>query len=103
AHEMQCPQRVEVAFAPGAGEMIVVLTDSKTAHNGSMYSSSVTTGDFERFIAHDVVSYIDAHYRTLPDRMSRGLVGHSMGGYGTTRIGMKHPEVFGSLYIMSPC
>jgi S-formylglutathione hydrolase FrmB len=26
-----------------------------------------------------------------------------MGGYGTTRIGMKHPEVFGSLYIMSPC
>jgi S-formylglutathione hydrolase FrmB len=35
--------------------------------------------------------------------MSRGLAGHSMGGYGTVRIGMKHPEVFGSLYIMSPC
>ena len=26
-----------------------------------------------------------------------------MGGYGATRIGMKHPDVFGSLYIMSPC
>jgi S-formylglutathione hydrolase FrmB len=83
--------------------MIVVLPDSKTVHNGSMYSSSVTTGDFERFIAHDVVSYIDAHYRTIPDRRSRGLVGHSMGGYGATRIGMKHADVFGSLYIMSPC
>ena len=35
--------------------------------------------------------------------MSRGLVGHSMGGYGASRIGMKHPDVFGSLYIMSPC
>ena len=35
--------------------------------------------------------------------MSRGLVGHSMGGYGATRIGMKHSDVFGSLYIMSPC
>src|SRR6185437_1399749 len=34
---------------------------------------------------------------------SRGLVGHSMGGYGATRIGAKHPDVFGSLYIMSPC
>src|SRR6202023_12968 len=34
---------------------------------------------------------------------SRGLVGHSMGGYGATRIGMKHADVFGSLYIMSPC
>lgn len=54
-------------------------------------------------ISHDVVAYIDAHYRTIPDRMSRGLAGHSMGGYGASRIGMKHPDVFGSLYIMSPC
>lgn len=68
-----------------------------------MYSSSVTTGDFEKFIAHDVVTYIDTHYRTIPNRESRGLVGHSMGGYGAIRIGMKHPDVFGSLYIMSPC
>jgi len=68
-----------------------------------MYSSSVTTGDFEAFIARDVVSYIDAHYRTIPRRESRGLVGHSMGGYGASRIGMKHADVFGSLYIMSPC
>jgi S-formylglutathione hydrolase FrmB len=26
-----------------------------------------------------------------------------MGGYGASRIGMKHSDVFGSLYIMSPC
>ena len=57
----------------------------------------------ENFIARDVVAYIDAHYRTIPNRMSRGLVGHSMGGYGASRIGMKHSDVFGSLYIMSPC
>ena len=68
-----------------------------------MYSSSVTTGDFENYVARDVVSYIDAHYRTIATRESRGLVGHSMGGYGATRIGMKHADVFGSLYIMSPC
>jgi S-formylglutathione hydrolase FrmB len=102
-HEIQVPQAIEGAFAQGAREMIVVLPDSKTAHNGSMYSSSVTTGDFERFVAHDVVAYVDAHYRTIPDRPSRGLVGHSMGGYGAARIGMKHSDVFGSLYIMSPC
>src|SRR4051794_34917319 len=103
SQEIHVPQTIEGAFAQGAREMIVVLPDSKTAHNGSMYSSSVTTGDFERFIAHDVVAYVDAHYRTIPDRKSRGLVGHSMGGYGATRIGMKHADVFGSLYIMSPC
>jgi S-formylglutathione hydrolase FrmB len=102
-HEIHVPQTIEGAFAQGAKEMIVVLPDSKTIHNGSMYSSSVTTGDFEQFIAHDLVAYIDAHYRTIPNRVSRGLVGHSMGGYGASRIGMKHPDVFGSLYIMSPC
>ncbi len=101
--EIHVPQTIEGAFALGTNEMIVVLPDSKTLHNGSMYSSSMTTGDFERFIAHDVVAYVDAHYRTIPDRRSRGLVGHSMGGYGATRIGMKHADVFGSLYIMSPC
>jgi len=102
-HEIHVPQTIEGAFAQGAQEMIVVLPDSKTIYNGSMYSSSVTTGDFEKFIWHDVVSYIDAHYRTIPKRESRGLAGHSMGGYGASRIGMKHPDVFGALYIMSPC
>jgi enterochelin esterase-like enzyme len=103
SQEIHVPETIEGAFAQGALEMIVVLPDSKTVHNGSMYSSSVTTGDFEQFIARDVVAYIDTHYRTIPKRTSRGLVGHSMGGYGASRIGMKHSDVFGSLYIMSPC
>lgn len=103
SQEIHAPQTIEGAFAQGSQEFIVVLPDSKTVHNGSMYSSSVTTGDFEQFIARDVVTYIDAHYRTIPKRTSRGLVGHSMGGYGASRIGMKHSDVFGSLYIMSPC
>ena len=101
--EIHVPQAIEGALGKGAKPMIVVFPDSKTVHNGSMYSNSVTTGGFEDYVAHDVVSYIDAHYRTIKDRNSRGLVGHSMGGYGASRIGMKHPEVFGSLYIMSPC
>ena len=102
-HEIHVPQTIEGAFATGSQEMIVVLPDSRTVYNGSMYSSSVTIGDFEKFIWRDVVSYVDAHYRTIANRSSRGLVGHSMGGYGASRIGMKHADVFGALYIMSPC
>lgn len=102
-HEIHVPQTIEGAFALGAKQMIVVLPDSKTVYGGSMYSRSQTTGDFEEFIAHDLVAYVDAHYRTLPNRKSRGLVGHSMGGYGALRIGMKYPDVFGALYVMSPC
>ena len=66
-HEIHVPQTIEGAFAQGSQEMIVVLPDSKTIYNGSMYSSSVTTGDFENSSAHDVVAYIDAHYRTIAE------------------------------------
>lgn len=101
--EIHVPQVIEGGFALGTQPMIIVLPDSKTLHNGSMYSSSPTTGDFENFIARDLVAYVDAQYRTLPHRESRGLVGHSMGGYGASRIGMKHADVFGAVYMMSPC
>jgi len=86
-----------------AKEMILVSPDAFSLHNGSFYSNSRTTGDWETFLATELVGYIDSHYRTLANRASRGLVGHSMGGYGTFRLGMKHPEVFSSLYSMSAC
>ncbi|USI72773.1 alpha/beta hydrolase [Sphingomonas morindae] len=101
--EIHAERAIGNAYARGLPEMIIVFPDAKTKHNGSLYSSSVTTGDYETFIARDLVVYIDRSYRTLPHRESRGLAGHSMGGYGTARIGMKHPDMFGALYMMSPC
>jgi enterochelin esterase-like enzyme len=93
---------LEKGLASGATkEMILVAPDAFTLHNGSFYSNSKTTGDWETFVAVELVNYIDSHYRTIANRTSRGLTGHSMGGYGTFRIGMKHPEVFSSLYAMS--
>jgi S-formylglutathione hydrolase len=103
-HFVNVPEVLDKAMAGGARhEMIVVMPNAFTAYQGSMYSNSVTTGDWETFIAADLVSFIDGHYRTIPDRMSRGLAGHSMGGYGTLRIGMKRPDVFSSIYALSPC
>jgi len=92
-----------LAAAQGFSSAIVVTPNAFTLHKGSMYSNSPTIGDWERFIAEDLVSYMDTHYRTLANRMSRGLAGHSMGGYGALRIGMKRPDVFFGLYLMSSC
>jgi enterochelin esterase-like enzyme len=101
---LKAREAIDHAMAEGkVREMIVVFPDAMSVHDGSMYSSSVTTGDWETFIAHDLVSYIDGHYRTLAKRDSRGLSGHSMGGYGAFRIGMKRPDVFSVLYPMSSC
>jgi enterochelin esterase-like enzyme len=93
----------KLAPVQGFSDLIIVTPSAYSLHKGSMYSSSPTTGDWERFIAEDLVAYMDANYRTFANRMSRGLAGHSMGGYGALRIGMKRPDVFASLYIMSAC
>lgn len=99
---MQVPTAVARNAAAG-NEFIVVVPDTLTKMGGSMYSSSVTTGDFRKFIAEDLVSHIDANYRTIPTREGRGLAGHSMGGYGTWVIGMNYPEVFDSIWAQSAC
>jgi S-formylglutathione hydrolase FrmB len=103
-HWINLKSVLDKALAGGATkEMIVVMPNAYTKFAGSMYSSSVTTGDWERYVSVDLVEYVDSHYRTMPTIASRGLAGHSMGGYGTLRIGMKRPDVFSSIYALNPC
>jgi enterochelin esterase-like enzyme len=83
--------------------MIVVMPDANTKFKGAMYGASITTGDFPRYVATDLVGYIDGHYRTIANPASRGLSGHSMGGFGTLKIAMMYPGVFSSIYAMAPC
>ncbi|MXO66596.1 esterase [Altererythrobacter endophyticus] len=93
-----------VAGAEAEGnELIMVVPDGNSKHGGAMYSNSPTTGNFEDFVTHELVSYVDENYRTIAEPQSRGLAGHSMGGYGTLRLGMKYPGIFSSLYAMSAC
>jgi S-formylglutathione hydrolase FrmB len=98
---LNMPEALDVAMAGAAREAIIVMPDAFTRFGGSFYSNSPTIGDWESFIAKDLVGYIDANYRTIATRAGRGLSGHSMGGYGTLRIGMKYPDVFNALYAMS--
>ena len=102
-HFVHVPKAVDAAYAAGVREMIVVMPDAFTKFQGSMYSSSALNGDWETFVSRDLVAYVDSHYRTVAKPEGRGLGGHSMGGYGTLRVGMKAPGVFSALYVMSPC
>jgi S-formylglutathione hydrolase FrmB len=103
-HWMVLPPILDTVFSKGdAKEMIVVTPDAYTRFQGSMYSNSVTTGNWEDFVAKELVAYIDSHYRTIAKKEGRGLCGHSMGGYGALRIGERNPDVFSSVYLLSPC
>ncbi|MEH6548363.1 MAG: alpha/beta hydrolase-fold protein [Pseudomonadales bacterium] len=83
--------------------VIIVMPDGTNRFGGSMYTNSLATGNWEDFIAYELPEFIDAHYRTIPKSESRGIAGHSMGGYGAIKIAMKHPDIFSAVYGTSPC
>ena len=81
---------------------ILVIPNEYTLFKGSFYTNSPVTGNWEDFTTKELVDFIDKKYRTIPGRNSRGLAGISMGGYGAIKLGMLHPDVFGSIYAESP-
>lgn len=49
----------------------------------------------------DILPFVDAHYRTRPNRESRAVAGLSMGGFVVLNTGLTHLETFGELYVFS--
>lgn len=84
------------------GEMIIVMPDQNTNWFGSFYTNSSVTGNWEDFTTEELVHYIDTKYRTLSQPASRGIAGHSMGGYGAISLAMKRPDVYSVVYGLSP-
>lgn len=82
--------------------VIMVLPNSDTEYKGSWYTNSSFTGNWADYIAKDIVQLTDQRYRTIKDRNSRGISGVSMGGHGALKLAMLYPDVFGSVYAMTP-
>ncbi len=81
---------------------ILAISNQKTTYDGSFYSNSGVFGNWEDFTVQDVVAHVDRRYRTIAAAGSRGITGHSMGGYGALLLAMKHPDVFSTVYALSP-
>jgi len=83
--------------------MILVMPDGRNAYGGSYYINSAVTGNWGDFITKDLVEFVDETYRTLPSSESRGIAGHSMGGYGAIFLAARHPDVYSAVYGLSAC
>ena len=81
--------------------MIIVMPNAKNTYLGSFYTNSSVSGNWEDFMTQDLVAYVDSTYRTLPQAASRGIAGHSMGGYGSIKLAMKHPDIYSAVYSLS--
>jgi hypothetical protein len=82
--------------------VIIVMPDESTVFKGSFYANSKSSGNWSDFTSIELVNFIDKNYRTIANKDSRGISGHSMGGNGALRNAFLHPEVFSSVYALSP-
>lgn len=83
-------------------KFILVAVDMNTPLGSSWFANSSATGNWDGFMVRELVPYIDANFKTLRSRDSRGIAGIFIGGYGAIRLGMRHPDVFGTVYAMHP-
>lgn len=57
---------------------------------------------YGRFLVEELKPHIDARLRTRPGRETTGLAGSSLGGLLTLHLGLRYPDVFSRLGVMSP-
>ena len=76
--------------------MIMVLPNGghstfyKDSHDGRF--------PIETMFIRELIPFVDKTYRTIAARHGRAIEGFSMGGRGSTRLAMKYPELFCSLF-----
>ncbi|MDX8030554.1 alpha/beta hydrolase-fold protein [Lentzea sp. BCCO 10_0856] len=90
-------ETADAVFADGAPGCVVVFVDAWTSYGGSQFVDSPGTGRYHSYLCDEIVPWVDAHYRTIPDRESRAIAGKSSGGFGAMITPMLRPDLFGAL------
>lgn len=89
-------ERYERLLTQGVPEAIFVLPDCFTRWGGSQYIDS-PLGNYQSYLADDIVPFIESRYRTHQGRDGRAIIGKSSGGFGALRMGLDRPELFAVL------
>ena len=79
--------------------MILVLVDGRMGVPSTFYANSAVLGDWDSFLAQELVEFVDNRYRTRADRSGRFLTGYATGGQGAFSVAIGHPHVFSALYV----
>ena len=101
----------QLAEMAGAGhhEIIVIAIDHAEKDRTREFSPPEVTKfgtsfgrQYARFMAETLKPWVDARFRTLPQRQSTGIGGSSMGGLISIYSSFLYPAVFGKLLVFSP-
>ncbi len=85
-----------------AQELVVVILNGRNALGGSFYVDSPVTGRWETHIVRDAIPFIESRYRIRRESACRAIAGESMGGFGALHLAMRHPDLFGAVFAISP-
>jgi S-formylglutathione hydrolase FrmB len=71
--------------------------------NNGWYTDSATVPSekYESYLLQELIPDVQSRYRTIEEGYARGLAGQSMGGYGSLKIALKHPDEFAFAASMS--
>ncbi|HEY5913241.1 MAG TPA: alpha/beta hydrolase-fold protein, partial [Verrucomicrobiae bacterium] len=89
-------QTVDAAIRSNAIPAIIFVYVSG---GGMSFYSDSADGQWlaETTIIKELIPYIDATYRTIPNRGGRAIQGMSMGGFGAMKLALKYPDLFSSV------
>jgi S-formylglutathione hydrolase FrmB len=90
-------ETADAVFAESTPGCIVVYVDAWTSYGGSQFVDSPGTGRYHSYLCDEIVPWVDEHYRTIPGRESRAIMGKSSGGFGAMITPMLRPDLFGAL------
>lgn len=93
---------LDQAVAAGMPGCVVVFVDAWTSVGGSQYLDSPLTGRYQTYVAHDVVGWVESHYRVVTSPASRAISGHSSGGFGALNLAISRPDLFSVAVAHSP-
>lgn len=109
------PQIMDNLIAAGrAMPMIVVMTNGnpgeaaapteqvvRLADSEPPLAAQMASGVFEKSLVHDVIPFVEKHYRAEAGKENRAVSGLSMGGIQTMNISFNWPEKFSWYGVMS--
>ncbi len=76
---------------------IMIIPDTWTRLGGALHVNSIAIGNYGDYLLDEIIPYVDAHYRTLPDGAHRGVMGRSSGGYAAIVHAMTRPGTFAAV------
>lgn len=79
------------------GPVIFVFPDLSNPLGGTFGRNSPVNGDLATYLSRDLVEWMDANYRTMPVRESRGVLGYSHGANAAVHLGLTRPGTFGGV------